>query len=360
MVVNLFDYINAKEIAAYVKENPANKEPYFAETLFPAKTQLGTDISWLKGSNGLPVALQPSEYDVKARMREKEGFEAVATEMAFFREAMRIGEKDRQQLNMLMAHPDNTIAMPIIRKIFDEAGRLIEGARVQAEIMRMQLLVSGKIDVASADGRAHYVYDYQQQNKYKAKRAVWGAANATADPVRDLIDIADDMELKCGVRPSRVVMNRTTFLNMIDCPLVHKMMYPDDSAMHMFVSEQQRQTFIEQVTGLKIAVNSRKFGKLDHATGLRHATEEVKTIPDGVVIMLPSGNLGNTYYGTTPEAADLMSGTDAQVAQASYGTTVTTYKEKHPVQVVTVVSCVMIPSFEAIDNVAVIDVTQVG
>ena len=90
--MNLFDYINAKEIAAYVKENPANKEPYFAETLFPAKTQLGTDISWLKGSNGLPVALQPSEYDVKARMREKEGFEAVATEMAFFREAMRIGE----------------------------------------------------------------------------------------------------------------------------------------------------------------------------------------------------------------------------------------------------------------------------
>ena len=166
------------------------------------------------------------------------------------------------------------------------------------------------------------------------------------------------MELKCGVRPSRVVMNRTTFLNMIDCQLVHKMMFPDDSAMHMFVSEQQRKSFIEQVTGLQIAVNSRKFGKLDHSTGLRHATEEVKTIPDGIVVMMPSGNLGNTYYGTTPEAADLMAGTDAQVAQASYGTTVTTFKEKHPVQVVTVVSCVMIPSFEAIDNVAVIDVTQ--
>lgn len=82
---------------------------------------MGTDISWLKGVNGLPVALQPSEYDVKARMREKEGFEAVVTEMAFFREAMRIGEKDRQQLNLLLAHPDNTVALPLIRKIFDEA-----------------------------------------------------------------------------------------------------------------------------------------------------------------------------------------------------------------------------------------------
>lgn len=357
--VNLFDYINAKEIAAYVKENPINKEPYFAETLFPSRTSMGTDISWLKGANGLPVALQPSEYDVKARMREKEGFEAVATEMAFFREAMRIGEKDRQQLNLLLAHPDNTVALPLIRKIFDEAARLIEGARVQAEIMRCQLMVDGKIDVASADGRAHYVYDYGMTNLYKAVRAAWvPASKATADPVRDLIDICDDMELKTGIRPSRAVMNRNTFLNMINCDTVQKMMYPDDSTMHYFVSEQQKKSFIEQVTGVSIYVYSKKFGKLDHTTGLAHATEQVTLIPDNKVVLMPSGNLGNTVYGTTPEASDLMSGTDAQVAQASYGTTVTTFKEKHPVQVVTVVSCVMIPSFEAIDNCAVIDVSD--
>ena len=101
MNINLFDFINAKEIAAFVTEKPENKIPYFGETLFPAQKQLGTDISWLKGSNGLPVAIQPSNYDAKARMREKEGFDRVATEMAFFRDAMRIGEKDRQQINLL-------------------------------------------------------------------------------------------------------------------------------------------------------------------------------------------------------------------------------------------------------------------
>ena len=120
--INLFDYLNANEIAAYVTENPSNAEPYLAETLFPAKKQLGTDISWLKGAKGLPIALQPSNYDAKARLREKEGFEAVGTDMAFFREAMRIGEKDRQQLNMLIQHPQSQIAMPIITRIFDEAG----------------------------------------------------------------------------------------------------------------------------------------------------------------------------------------------------------------------------------------------
>ena len=157
---NLFDYINSKDIAAYVTEKPENQIPYFAETLFPAKKQLGTDISWLKGANGLPVAIQPSEYDVKARLREKTGFEGVATEMAFFREATRIGEKDRQQLNLLLNNPESQMAMPIIRNIFDEVARLVEGVRVQGEYMRCQLLTAGKIDVTSADGRVKYVYGY--------------------------------------------------------------------------------------------------------------------------------------------------------------------------------------------------------
>lgn len=50
MNINLFDFINAKEIAAFVTEKPENKIPYFGETLFPAQKQLGTDISWLKGA----------------------------------------------------------------------------------------------------------------------------------------------------------------------------------------------------------------------------------------------------------------------------------------------------------------------
>lgn len=351
--INLFDYINSQEIAAYVTERPENAVPYFAETLFPNAKQMGTDISWLKGANGLPIAIQPSDYDVKARLREHSGFEQVATEMAFFREATRIGEKDRQKLNMLLAHPDSTVALPIIQKIFDDIARLVEGVRVQAEIMRMQLLTTGKINVVSADGRTNYVYDYGQQNKYNASVA-FGAANADADPIRDLIAACDDMELKCGVRPRRMVMNRKTFLDMIQCPKLHKMQYPDDSANNKFISEQEVQRFIEACTGLSIYVYSKKFAVLDHSTGLAHSTQEVNVVPDGVICLLPEGSLGKTWYGDTPEASDLIGGgTDAQVSVVNNGTTITTYKEKHPVQVVTVVSAVMIPSFERIDYCAI-------
>ncbi|MEG0408811.1 MAG: major capsid protein [Bacilli bacterium] len=359
--INLFDYLNAAEIAAYVTDKPENKIPYFAETLFPAKKQLGTDISWLKGSNGLPIAIQPSNYDAKARMREKEGFKGVSTDMAFFREAMRIGEKDRQQLNLLLAHPQSQIAMPLITKIFDEAGRLVEGVRVQAEIMRMQLLTNGKINVTSADGRAQYVYDYGQKNKFFVDklRDVWGADKPNADPVLDIIAWQDDMEGLRGIRPSRLIMNRNTFLKMVRCPKMHKMMYPDDSTGNKYVSEAEVKTFIEGVTGCSIFIYSKKVSKLDHDTGLAGATP-VNLIEDDVICLLPTGSLGMTYYGTTPEESDLMTGTDASVALVNNGTAVTTYKEVHPVNVVTIVSAVMIPSFEAIDDCAICNINSKG
>ena len=359
---NLFDYINSKDIAAYVTEKPENQIPYFAETLFPAKKQLGTDISWLKGANGLPVAIQPSEYDVKARLREKTGFEGVATEMAFFREATRIGEKDRQQLNLLLNNPESQMAMPIIRNIFDEVARLVEGVRVQGEYMRCQLLTGGKIDVASADGRVKYVYDYGQQNLFKCKKghAAWGEANEAADPVRDINAWCDYMEVLRGIRPTRLVMNRNTFLNMIHSPKVHKMMYPDDSALNYYVTDAKAKSFIEEATGCAIFIYAKKITTLSHDTGIATG-DVVNLIPDGkVVILPPRASLGSTWYGTTPEESDLMTGSDAQVSIVNNGTAITTYKETHPVQVVTVVSSVMIPSFETIDDCAVANVTQVS
>lgn len=359
--INLYDYISSAEIAAYVTDKPENKIPYFGETLFPAEKQLGTDISWLKGSNGLPIAIQPSNYDAKARMREKEGFEGVSTEMAFFREAMRIGEKDRQQINLLLDNPQSQMALPIIKRIFDEAGRLVEGVRVQAEIMRMQLLTDGKISVTSADGRAKYIYDYSQQNKFKCGngRAAWGAGNDSADPVLDIIAWQDAMEDARGTRPTRLVMNRNTFLKMVRCPKMHKMMYPDDSAGNYYVSENQVKAFIEEVTGCTIFVYSKKVANLDQSTGLA-SSSPVALIPDNKVVILPTGAVGKTRYGTTPEESDLMTGSDAQVSLVNNGTAITTYKEKHPVNVITIVSSVMIPSFEAIDDCAVANVSEVS
>ena len=168
------------------------------------------------------------------------------------------------------------------------------------------------------------------------------------------------MEVLRGIRPTRLVMNRNTFLDMVHSPKVHKMMYPNDSALNYYVTDQQAKSFIETTTDCSIYVYAKKITTLSHDTGIATGTP-VDLIPNGkVVILPPRASLGSTWYGTTPEESDLMTGSDAQVSIVNNGTAITTYKEKHPVQVVTVVSSVMIPSFETIDDCAVADVTQVS
>lgn len=358
-MANIFDYVNAKEMAVYIQKLVDNAIPFLGATLFPNDKQLGTDISWLKGKDGLPVAIQPSNYDAKARLREHSGFEKLSTEMAFFREGTRIGEKDRQKLNMLMNNPSSTLALPILKGIFDDVNKLVEGVEVQAEIMRMSLLQEGKIDVTSADGRATWKYDYGYASEQLVKPATaWTTANkATADPVRDIIKWLDDAELRTGVRPTRAILNRTTFLNMIQCDKLHFMINPNDASQKAFYSEQDLLRAVEQFTGVKFAIYSKKVGVLDHATGLPSATSTIQLVKDGIIIFVPSGTVGKTVYGTTPEESDLLSGgTDAQTHLVGNRVAITTVKEPHPVNVYTIVSAVMIPSYEGIDHVFVADV----
>lgn len=353
-MANIFDYINAKEMAVYVQKVVDNAIPFLGRQLFPNDKQLGTDISWLKGKDGLPVALQPSNYDAKARLREHTGFESVATEMAFFREGTRIGEKDRQKLNMLMSNPNNNLALPIIKNIFDDVARLVEGVEVQAEIMRMTLLQKGVIDITSADGRARYKYDYGLSAEQKVKASVSWKTKETADPVRDIIKWCDDAELRTGVRPTKAIINRNTFLDMIQCDKLHFMINPNDASKKAFYSEEELLRAIENFTKVKFAIYSKKVGVLDHATGLPSTSQTINLVEDNFLILLPEGKVGSTVYGTTPEESDLMNGgTDAQTHLVNGAVAITTIKEPHPVNVFTIVSAVMIPSFEGIDHIVV-------
>lgn len=360
---NIFDYVNATEIAAYIENLPTNQVPIFGNQLFPQRKLVGTDISWLKGRDGIPVAITPSNYDAKATLRERNGFGKMETEMAFFREAMRIGEKDRQEINKLLNHPNSNIALPIIRNIFDDINKLVEGVDVQAEYMRMQLLQYGKFEVTNMDKSARYKYDYNMSDDHQIKVSTPWADFEHSTPVADIVAACDKIEEDTGERPTRGVMNRTTFLEMIASHSIKKdlMVGVSGSWDNLYMSEDEARQYIERKTGVKIYVYSKKIGVLDEATLTPNMDSStfVKLIDDYKVCLFPEGPLGNTWYGTTPEESDLMTGaSSAQVSIVNGGTAITTYKEIHPVNVNTVVSAVLIPSFERINTVAVLTTAE--
>ena len=183
---NLFELITAPAIATYFNERFANTTGYMGAALFPAKKQLGLDLSWFKGSKGVPVMLRPSAFDAVARVRDRIGMSKIETNMPFFRERMMINEKERQEINKLKDAKEALVG-PLLDKIYNDAADLINGAEVVAEYMRMKLLSSGEITL-SADGEAlDYDYTFDSDHKFTITTAAdKRSAISTPDPVGDI------------------------------------------------------------------------------------------------------------------------------------------------------------------------------
>lgn len=338
----IFDLVTAKNIATYYQNTPSNAIPYLGATLFPAKKQLGLNLSWIKGSRGLPVALTPSAFDAKATVRDRIGMTKVETEMPFFREAMRIGEKDRQLLNLLVSSSNQQQIMPMITNIYDDVSSLVNSARVQPERMIMQLLSKGQISIEA--NRLSYDYDYKMPDAHKETltgKAKWSDADAV--PVEDILKWMDKVEDDTGVRPSRAICTRKVWNHLMKNKAIKLDMNPI-GGQNIILTDTMLKQYLSTKLGITVAVYNKKYALQDGSSNL--------FFPDDVFTLIPDGTLGSTYYGTTPEESDLMSGVSAaEVSIVDTGVAITTVKEPHPVNVQTIVSEIVLPSFETIDTI---------
>lgn len=337
----IHELINAKSIATYYKTSTSNAIPYLGATLFPAKKKLGLDLKWIKGSKGLPVALMPSEFDTKATLRDRIGFSQVETEMPFFREAMRIGEKDRQELLRLADSANESYVMPIINAIYDDVTNLVGGALVNPERMIMQLLSTGKIKI-TAD-KVNYDYDYRMPAAHKVTLPADGEwSNPEADIIGNILAWMDKVEEDTGVRPTNSICTRKTWGYITKNVPIRKDMNPLGGE-NIIMTDTMMKQYLQSKLGLSVAVYNKKYALQDGGSHLFY--------PDDYFTLIPDGALGSTWFGTTPEEADLMSGSEADVSVVNTGVAVTTVKEVHPVNVQTIVSSIVLPSFETIDNI---------
>ena len=342
---NIFDLVQAKEIATYWLGTRGSRIPYLGASLFPSKKQLGLDLSWIKGRSGLPVALTPSAFDARATLRDRIGVEKIETEMPFFRESMRIGEKERQELLKVMGSANAAMMQPIINNIYDDVGALVAGAEVSAERMRMQLLSTGKISIVSTKDRVSYDYDYKHDDDHKETlsdaEAKWSSVQ-TALPVQDIQRWQQAVEDNTGVKPTKAILTSKTWNYLLMNKSIRLDMNPI-GGQNLIMTDTMLQQYLVTKLGLQVAVYSKRFSNGGMPT---------QFYPDDTFTLIPDNGLGNTYYGTTPEEADLLSGnTDAQVSIVDTGVAITSIKEPHPVNVFTVVSAIVLPSFEQIDHV---------
>lgn len=342
--MNIFDLVTSSNMVAYWIEKDLN-DVTVGDQLFPFKKEIGVELDWIKGANNQVVGLRLSAYDSKAIRRDRQGIEKVKTDMPFFKESMVIDEKMRQQLNTLIQTQNEALIRAIVARIFDDEVKLIKAAYETVERVRMQLLTTGTVTLAS-NGQS-YTYDYGMpaENKITVQTS-WTSPNA--DIIKDITS-AQNLARKNGYKLTRAMCNTNLLSALVNNTSIKNRIYVLANG-NVTITAKEVQRYIENETGISIYANDNGY--------VNEQGQFTNYFADDVFVMFPDGPLGETHYGTTPEESDLMSGaTDAEVSLVNNSVAVTTTKETDPVNVQTKVSMVMLPSFEQADGVFIFDTT---
>lgn len=342
--MTIFDLMQSQELTAYWEELVQDEAPYPGEELFPDDKKRGISLKWIKGSKGLPVVLKTSAFDVHAVPRARIGFEKLTAEMPYFKESTYIDEELRQELNLVLETGNQAYIDSVMNKIFDDETRLLRGARASRERMRMMALTTGIISM-TANGQA-FSFDYGVTHKGNAKVA-W-SDHANSDPIEDIRLAKEVIQDETGATLTRAMCDGKTWRDIRNNEKIKKAIFVLTNGAGA-ISDKQLRQYIQDELEIEVLVNDKRYKDESEAT--------VKFMPENTFVMFPDGDLGKTWFGTTPAESDLMSGNVANVSITDTGVAVTTVQKADPVNVETIVSMICLPSFESADQVYILDTT---
>lgn len=342
--MTIFDLMQSNQLTAYWEELVQDEAPYPCEELFPDDKKRGLSLQWIKGSRGLPVVLKTSAFDTFAVPRPRIGFDKLTAEMPYFKESTYIDEELRQDLNLVLETGNQAYIDSVMNRVFDDEMNLLRGARASRERMRMMALTTGVVSMAN--GGQAFTYDYGIPSKHKTTTKTSWSDHANSDPIDDMRSLKEQILDDTGVEVTRAMCDGATWRNIRNNEKIAKTVFVLSNGQASVNDGRLRQYIIDEV-GIDVMVNDKRY--------VDEKGQTVRFMPENTFVMFPDGALGRTWFGTTPAESDLMGGQVANVSITDTGVAVTTVQKADPVNVETIVSMICLPSFEAADQVGIID-----
>ena len=197
----------------------------------------------------------------------------------------------------------------------------------------------------AANGQA-FTYDYGVTHKGNAATA-W-SDRQNADPIEDIRQAMETIQEDTGAVITRAMCDSATWRDLRNNEAIRKSIFVLSNGQAI-VSDTRLREFILEELGIQVMVNDKRY--------VDEAGNSMKFMPANTFVLFPDGDLGNTWFGTTPAESDLMGGSVANVSIVDTGVAITTAKHVDPVNVETIVSQICLPSFEMADQVFILDTT---
>ena len=360
MLVN--EVINSASIAQVATDDSSNQIPYLGLNWFPERKKSGLDLKWIKTHKGLPVSLKPSNFDALPVIRARGGLKTEKTQMAFFREQMVVTEEDAQEIDRIRDENDPYL-QGALQSIYDDTNNLVSGAEVVAERMRMQLLATtdGHPVIGIESDGIKYAYDYDPNGEYAAEHFLklldtdmW-SDTVNSKPLTDLNNARKTLAKK-GKIASYALMTSNTFQYLLENAQVKNAILAQNLTANIELTDANVISIVKARTQLTPVIYDKMYAE-DNGDG---TASEYQFYPDGKVTLLPSGALGSTWFGTTPEERTAAQVADVDVSMYGTGIAVAVKTEYGPPAITSVTASeIVLPSYEGMDSTFVIEVAEV-
>lgn len=359
MLVN--EVINSASIAQVATEDASNQIPYLGQHWFPEKKKSGLDLKWIKTHRGLPVSLKPSNFDALPAIRARGGLKTEKTQMAFFRETMVVTEEDAQEIDRVKDENDPYL-QGALQSVYDDTTTLVQGAEVVPERMRMALLstVDGHPVIGIESDGVKYEYDYDPNGEYaadhflKLKGTAQWSDTENSKPLTDLNNARKALAKK-GKIATHVLMNSNTFQYLLDNAQVKNALLAQNLNANIEITDDNVISIVKSRAKLTIVIYDKMYAE-KQADG---TDKEEYFYPDNKATLLPTGPLGNTWFGTTPEERTAVQVADVDVSMYGLGIAIATKSEYGPPAITSVTASeIVLPSYEGMDSTFVLEVAE--
>jgi hypothetical protein len=281
MPKSVLELFNQKEILNYLKDR---KYPaMLGEELFPEVKRQSLEFDMLTNGSKTPVVASVHGFDTESEIGQREA-EKMAIELALIKRKMQLKEKEIIALESPRNEAEKTYLM---KNVYDDIDSLVESIKARIEVMRMEVVATGKITLKENNLDASI--DFGVPNENKATNVNWSLADA--NPINDMITWKNQLDSA----PRRVLTSTTVLAKILANKNVVNAIFGKDSTRIASVGELNN--YLEQLQLPKIYTYDAKYRKLE-ANGkyTKH-----RYLPENAFVMMPGEPLGETIYGPTAE-----------------------------------------------------------
>lgn len=281
MPKSVLELFNQKEVLNYLKDR---KYPaMLGEELFPEVKRQSLEFDMLTNGSKTPVIASVHGFDTESEIGQREA-EKMAIELALIKRKMQLKEKEIIALESPRNEAERTYLM---KNVYADIDSLVESIKARIEVMRMEVVATGKITLKENNLDASI--DFGVPNENKATNVNWSLENA--NPINDMITWKNQLDSA----PGRVLTSTTVLAKILANKNVVNAIFGKDSTRIASVGELNN--YLSQLGLPKIYTYDAKYRKL----GANGEYTKHRYFPENAFVMMPGEPLGETIYGPTAE-----------------------------------------------------------